>query len=154
MNSKSNTHHEYLDLSLLIPVKFLVVSAGLKTLEKHYKNNEDFYDDFTKFNFCSNAPKKLPRNKNVNFSNLPREAEKTVCNAKEKLYKKSTREIFDVLGIAPTSVNKFSPLEAKWEFEYWRKFNTLEYKKENEITLAELLRPLNQQELQEYLQMF
>jgi hypothetical protein len=151
----NNTQHNYIDfLSMLVPVKFFVASSGLKTLEKHYRNNSDFYKDFFDFNLGSNASKIIDPNKKINFSNLPKEAEKVLQQAKEQFKHRSTEQIFDELGIMQTKINKFSPLEAKWVFEYQKKFCTFEYSVDNQITLEELLQPLTMQEFQDYLKIF
>lgn len=142
-------------LQIKTTVKTVALAAVVGHAEKHVSNNFDFYTDFAKFNFLKNSPsKKLEKQLHVNFGNLPKEAEKTISAAKEKLKEKKISRIFRILGIVETETNKFSPLEAKWVFEYFKKYRTWEYHRYNKISIKELLSPLSTQELAEYLAIF
>ena len=142
-------------LQIETTVKTAALAAVVGHAEKHVSNNFDFYTDFAKFNFLKNSSsQKLEKQLYVNFSNLPREAEKTVYAAKRKLKDKKTSKIFRILGTVETETNKWCPLEAKWAFEYFKKHHTWEYHSHNKVSIDELLRPLNSQELAEYLAIF
>jgi hypothetical protein len=59
-------------------------------------------------------------------------------------------EIFRKLGTTPTKLNLSCPIEAKWVYEYVKKFKTKKYLACNWVSNTEILKPLSQIELDAY----
>jgi hypothetical protein len=132
--------------------KTLLFGGAVKEAGKEYQKNREFYHDLVRFQFRSSP--NLNKRDRVFYSDLPDEARKMVTSTYKKLANLSTPELFNRLGTCVTLGNKYSPLEAKWAFEYYRKFKTAQYNCNNKVTEAELLRPLNKAELARYKQLF
>lgn len=132
--------------------KSVAASAALKHVEKHYEINKVFYSDFVKFNLgaSTSADKKY---NHVIYTDLPEKVQKELERIARKL-DKSTEKIFAILGTKPTFRNGHCPLEAKWAFEYFKKYNTWEYHENNKINFEELMSPLSRENLEEYLAIF
>lgn len=134
-------------------VPTLFAAAVVKQLTDYYENNREFYKDFIEFNYTKTYNKPVKQLRYVNFANLPEEAQRTVRKAEKKL-DLSTDKLFRQLGTVKTINNRCCPLEAKWAFEYFKKFKTWEYSIDNEVELAELLLPLDAVELTQYIDLF
>ena len=126
-------------------------AAVVKQLTDNYENNKEFYEDFVVFNLKSSPEKR--KFTYINFADLPSRVTKELTKVYRTL-DKSTSKIFRLLGTQATSKNSYSPLEAKWAFEYYSRYKTWEYFEENKVELKRLLAPLNAQELIEYLKLF
>ena len=132
-------------------VPLLFAAAVAKQLTDDYENNKEFYRDFVVFNFKSSTEKR--KFTQVNFADLPAKITKEL-NKMYRTLDKPTSKIFKLLCTQVTSRNSYCPLEAKWAFEYYRRYKTWDYFEENKIELKKVLTPLNAQELTEYLNLF
>jgi hypothetical protein len=120
---------------------------------EEYKFNEDYYDDFIAFNF-KNGIKSDKTWKQVSFNDPPPEESAKIRKLYKKFEKYSYSQIFQKLGITQTPRNMYSPLEAKWAFAYFKKYNTWEYKPENTVSSDEILTKLDNSQAAEYNTLF
>ena len=130
-----------------------LVMDTLSAAYEEYSENKKFYKDFVRFNFC-NGKKSNKVYKRVNFGDPPAKEKRQI----ERLYRLfrdcSIGSIYHRLGIVPTTTSMCSPIETKWAFTYFLKYGTLDYDSWNIVTDAEILRRLDNQYLDMYLEMF
>ena len=124
-----------------------------KEIAKDYGDNHKHYHDAAAFNFC-NGFEKHKEYKNLIFYDLPPAVRKFITDVYLQLQKKNTAELYSLLGLKSNVGNNNSPLETKYVYAYFKKYNTLRYKKENKVSLEELLKPLTGTEQYEYNNMF
>lgn len=105
---------------------------------QEYLNNRDFYNDMIRFN-CNNAiPDGNRSDRPVIFSNPPPEALGVIYQVYDKFKGVETSEIFRALGVSQTGSNKRSPVEAKWELVYKRKYGNV-YDPTKRVSVHEIL---------------
>jgi hypothetical protein len=120
-----------------------------KTAAYFYRNKEH-YADFLKFNFngavCDAEPVTT-----VSYRNVPIEESERL----KKLYKHfgfvEESAIFQRLGTVPTKLNLSCPIEAKWVYEYVKKFKTKKYSACNIVLNSEIMTKLPATELSAYI---
>lgn len=152
-SKKSPKDRNYADLGLLSSssaVKLAFGLAALKFAKEDYGNNKEFYADFLAFNLA--GAKSTKKYDKVNFADLPPQATAVISEVSKKF--NSTEERFKALGTRPSNRNTYCAVEAKWAFEYYKKYNTWNYVAGRNVSIQELLRPLNSQLLTEYLRFF
>ena len=122
-----------------------------KAVVGEYTHNRKFYHDIVKFNFF-NGVKSKKTYPQVCFEDPPPEVKKQLFRLYNGRYNGFSNEyIYVRLGLKQTRFNKHSPLESKWAFSYYKKYGHWDYYRENVVTDNEILRPLNTQELDEYI---
>lgn len=122
-------------------IKAFLFKKAMEILGSEISNNSDFYSDAIEFNLRKNPRREYEQQ--IYIGDLPTAAKKQI----DRLYKgwDSTSDIFKALNIVEGGFHK-SPLEAKWVFEYLKKYNTREYLKENTLEDQEILRILSDSE--------
>lgn len=131
-----------------------LVAAAIKHVGESYKFNAWWFEDFASFNFFNGQKYQKPEKVFVSPGNLPTKVREKVMKLYGKLRKYSIDKIFIKLNIPKTATNKSSPLETKWAFEYYKKFQTWEYSSTNKISSNEILRSLSTLEAKEYSNIF
>lgn len=111
--------------------------------------NREHYCDMIKFNFFNSITSDKKYTK-VQFSDLPPSFDVQVKRLRDMFENYGTEEIFRALGTRSSVVNKYSPIQAKLAFTYYKKYNTLEYIEGNEVTDSEILEKLTVTEQLEY----
>jgi hypothetical protein len=132
-------------------VKTAVCAVLISKILEEFNFNKEYYKDVLEFNF-KNCKQIFDQNRLDAFY-LPSSIQKKI----NKLYdsiKKSEKEIYLNLNLDQSIKNTYSPLETKYVFEYFKKYNTFDYDKNNKITITELLNPLNCLDKKEYNLMF
>ncbi len=132
---------------------FAAVAAKVVADEVLY--NRQHYYDMLVFNFGNSLKSNKVYDK-IYFSDLPEEPRAQV----ERLYSKfdtyTTTEIFKALGTVPTIRNNACPLEAKFAYEYQKKYKSFDYDPDSNktVTDAEILRKLEPYEVPVYVRWF
>jgi hypothetical protein len=134
-------------------LKFALASTAVKLAAEKYAYNAKYFEDFIEFNFA-NGQKNKVKNTFVNPANPPMRERDRFIGLYAKLKKYNTDELYDKLNLVQTTTNRNSPLETKWAYEYFKKYNSWKYKKDNLVTDQELLRPLDDDEVDLYRSMF
>jgi hypothetical protein len=132
--------------------KSSVVGYLAKKVLDEYNQNKLHYNDMCRFFFSEAKANK--EYSIVCFSDLPPKERKRISLLYRQFRDFDTSEIFAKLGTASTTNCKYSPLEAKWAYTYFKKFKSWEYHAENMVTKEEILQPLSKKELKEYLSLF
>jgi hypothetical protein len=132
-------------------LKTALAWAAAKFALAEYKANDDYYHDLAKFNF-SGVTDRSTYNKVVLDLAPPEEQRKIERLYRDKFEDLSLSEIYQLLGL-PETKTKYSPLESKWAFEYFKKFGTFEYSDKNIVTSEELLSRLSIKDAWEYEQL-
>ena len=130
--------------------KYTVAAVGVRKISNYFAANREHYQDFFKFNFNSVKEEVAPITK-VNYRNVPAEESKRLRGIYKHFGFCEEEEIFKKLGTIPTVMNSSSPVEAKWAYEYVKKFKTTNYLEANHVSDAEILTPLKDFETQAYL---
>lgn len=116
----------------------------------YFHRNKEHYKDFFAFNFSGAVGDAEPVT-TVNYRNVPIEESERL----KKLYRHfgfiEESEIFKKLGTVPTKLNLSCPVEAKWAYEYVKKFKTKKYLACSLVSNTEILRKLPEVELEAYL---
>lgn len=127
--------------------------AAVKVASKaasYFYRNKEHYADFFEFNFSGTECTADPVT-TVSYRNVPIEESERL----KKLYRHfgyvEESEIFGKLGTVPTKLNLSCPIEAKWVYEYVKKFKTKKYSPDNKVSNHEIIKPLPQVELDAYL---
>jgi len=122
-------------------------------IAREYLHNREYYHDMFKFNVCNGFATDKVHDK-VSYTDMPPHERERVRKLYDLFEDKSTEQIFKMLGTVPTSGNKYSPIEAKWAYTYYKKYRHWNYLKENEVSLNEIIKPLNPADLPEYISIF
>lgn len=133
--------------------KSAIGTLAAKSIAAEYLHNREHYHDMFMFNVC-NGVKTDKTHDTVSYTDMPPHERDRVRKLYNLFKNKSTAEIFQALGTLPTSGNKYSPIEAKWAYTYYKKYGYWDYRKENVVSANEILAPLNKNQLAEYLQIF
>lgn len=130
--------------------KLVLVTKTVTNTVTEYNTQRAHYNDLIRFNLFNgiNTGKQW---KHINFADPP-------PNERERLKSLyltlgTVSKIFDILGTKATVTCKNYPIEAKWVFEYYKKYKTFEYHPNNHVSNQEIMRPLTKEELDEYLKM-
>ncbi len=134
--------------------KTALAAAAIKHVGESYQFNSKFFEDFIDFNFCNGQKYQKTQKEIVSPGNLPTEIRKKVMKLYAKFKKYPIAKVFAKLNIPITLTNKNSPLETKWAFEYYKKFNTWEYHAKNRVSSYEILRPLSSAAVAEFIEIF
>lgn len=133
--------------------KGLVGTLVISHIAKEYLHNQQHYHDMWRFNVCNGFNTGKVHDK-VSYTDMPPHERKRVRKLYDLFEDKSTEQIFKMLGTVPTSGNKYAPIEAKWAYTYYKKYGHWSYLKANEVSLNEIIKPLNPADLPEYISIF
>lgn len=122
-------------------LKTTLVWCAAKFALIEYVKNSDYYNDVMKFNFTG-TPDISVYDKVTWDLAPPKEQDQIDGLYKTRFADMHINEIYDALGL-PETKTRYSPIESKWAFEYFKKFGTLEYDAKNTVSLEELLARLS-----------
>jgi len=129
--------------------KSAVVTLLTKVILDEVVPNREHYCDMIRFNFFNSITSDKTYTK-MQFSDLPPDFTKQVKRLYSFFEDCTTEEIFARLGTRSSTVNKYSPIQAKLAFTYYKKYKTLEYVEGNTIEDSEVLQKLTANEQLEY----
>jgi hypothetical protein len=135
--------------------KTTVALFAAKVVADEIVYNRQHYYEMLAFNF-NNGIKSNKVYDKIHFSDLPEEYREQVSRLYSVFAKQTTVEIFDALGIVQTIKNRSSPIEAKFAYEYYKKYKTFDYDPILNRTLSdsEILGKLKKSEISAYLRWF
>lgn len=130
-------------------------ALAAKVVADELIHNRQHYYDMIAFNFNNGITSNKVYDK-IHFSDLPAEYRKQVSNLYSMFDEYTTAEIFDALGIVQTIKNSSSPIEAKFAYEYHRKYGSFDYDPSLKriVTNDEVIRKLQKTEKDKYTRWF
>jgi hypothetical protein len=132
--------------------KVKLAAKAVGWVAKDYQENRAYYHDFVKFNFMNGASCKS--SSRLLYYNLPAEERDRVRRLYRRYSGWSVENIYRSLGIAPSKTSRSMPIETKLVYTYYIKYGSWEYHRSNRVTDAEILRPLDKEEAEDYAKLF
>lgn len=125
------------------PSELVSLTIRRKTVEKiteEYKANKDFYGDFARFNFC-NGFESCKEYSMVDYADAPPKEKARFKKIYARL-DRSYRNIAAMLGLPDTEASRYSPVESKWAYTYFKLYKTWKYHPNNTVSENDILTPL------------
>jgi len=132
---------------------FVAVGAVLDGLAAEYSSNKEYYKDFIRFNFFNGIESEKSECR-VQFFDTPKQERPRLSKLYRQFGNIGNTAIYKRLNVPVTNASSQSPLEIKWAFEYHKKYGHWKYYGGCYVSDRDILRPLNETEVEKFLELF
>jgi hypothetical protein len=132
----------------------VAVGAALGALASEYTNNREYYKDFIRFNFFNGIESDKKSQDKVQFFDTPKQERPRLSRLYRQFGNITNAAIYRRLNVPITNASSQSPLEIKWVFAFYKKYGHWKYFGGCYISDRELLQPLDEEEAEEFLELF